>query len=162
MYDRELTQLISVAAYYLVAAESLKLPVRDLASTVTADSDRWPADRTPHPLSAIDIYSARLASAAIRLATIQEILVGDARKARASAYTNAKDLTSNNLRSATTRAIVILLRDNVGHAEHDSEGGKRAAFRRAALAQLTFAELARKLRCRHQTLAEQVRGYHDA
>ena len=162
MYDRELTQLISVAQYYLDAAESLQVQHHELVSTVSADSARWAADRLPHALSPLDIYSAHLASSAIRLATIQEILVGDPRKARASAYKNAEDLTSNNLRSATTRAIEILLRDNVGHAEYDPEGDKRAAFRRAALARLTFAELARGLRSRYQTLVGQLREYRDA
>ena len=162
MCDRELTQLISAAQYYLGAAESLQVPDHELAGAVSADSNRWSTDRRPRALSSLDIYSAHLASCAIRLATIQEILVGDARKARASAYTNAGDLSGENLRSATTRAIEILLRDNVGHAEYDPEGDKRAAFRRAALAQLTFAELAHELRRRYQTLAEQLRGFHDA
>ena len=50
MYDRELTQLISAAQYYLDAAESLHVPDHELARTVSADSDRWSADRLPHPL----------------------------------------------------------------------------------------------------------------
>lgn len=162
MYDRELTQLISTAQYYLDAAESLHVPNHELTRTVSADSDRWSADRLPHPLSLLDIYSAHLASCATRLATIQETLVGDAKKARACAYTNAEDLTTDNLSSATTRAIEILLRDNVGHAEHDPEGDKRATFRRAALAQLTFREMGRQLRRRYQTLAERLCGSEDA
>ena len=113
MCDRELTQLISAAQYYLDAAESLQVPDHELARAVSADSNRWSTDRRPRALSSLDIYSAHLASSAIRLATIQEILVGDARKARASAYTNAGDLSGENLRSVTTRAIEILLRDNV-------------------------------------------------
>jgi len=80
MYDRELTQLISAAQYYLDAAESLQVPGAELARTVSADSDQWPADRVPHDLSPLDTYSAHLASCAMRLATIREILVGDARK----------------------------------------------------------------------------------
>src|SRR6266508_3707038 len=101
MYDRELTQLISTAQYYLDAAESLHVPDHELERTVSADSDRWSADRLPHPLSPLDIYSAHLASSATRLATIQEILVGDAKEARACAYATTENLTSDNLRSAT-------------------------------------------------------------
>ena len=156
MYDRELTQLISTAQYYLDAAESFHLPDHELARTVSTDSDRWPADRLPHALTLLDIYSAHLASCATRLATIQEILIGDAKRARACAYTNTANLTSDNLSLATRLALEILLRDNVGHAEHDAEGDKRAAFRRAALAQLTFKEMGRQLRQRYQTLAEET------
>ena len=68
-------------------------------------------------------------------------------------------LGCDNLISATTRALEILLRDNVGHAEHDPEGDKRASFRRAAvLAQLTFKEMGRQLRRRYETLAKILRG----
>jgi hypothetical protein len=130
--------------------------------TVLADSDRWWVDRRPHALSPLDVYSAHLASCAIRLATIQEILVGDAKKARACAYANTENLTSDNLKSATARALEILLRDNVGHAEHDSEGDKRADFRRAALAQLTFKEMGRQLRRRYQALVEVLHAGDDA
>jgi len=73
MSDRELTQLISAAQYYLDAAESLHVPDHELARTVYADSDHWPADRVPYDLSLLDMYSAHLASCAMRLATIQEI-----------------------------------------------------------------------------------------
>ena len=83
MYDRELTQLISAVQFCLGAAESLRLPDDQLAHTAGADSDQWPSDRVPHDLSPLDTYSAHLASCAMRLATIQEILVGDAKKARA-------------------------------------------------------------------------------
>ena len=153
MYDRELTQLISTAQYYLDAADSLHLPDHELDRTVSSDSNCWSDDRLPRALSRLDIYSAHLASCATRLATIQEILVGDAKKARAAAYSNAEVLTSNNLCSAIARALEILLRDNVGHAEHDAQSDKRAAFRRAALAQLTFREMGRQLRHRYETLA---------
>jgi hypothetical protein len=162
LYDRELTQLISAAQYYLEAAESLQVPDDELARTVRADSDQWPADRVPHDLSPLDTYSAHLASCAMRLATIQEILVGDAKTARACAYANTENLGADNLKSAATRALEILLRDNVGHAEHDAEGDKRASFRRAALAQLTFKEMGRQLRRRYETLVEILRGAKDA
>ena len=98
----------------------------------------------------------------MRLATIQEILVGDAKKARACAYANTENLEADSLKSAATRALEILLRDNVGHAEHDAEGDKRASFRRAALAQLTFKEMGRQLRRRYETLVEILRGAKDA
>jgi hypothetical protein len=62
MYDRELTQLISTAQYYLDAAELLHLPDHELARTVSTDSNRWSADRLPHLLRLLDIYSAHLAS----------------------------------------------------------------------------------------------------
>jgi len=162
MYDRELTQLISAAQYYLDAAESLQVPGAELARTVSADSDQWPADRVPHDLSPLDTYSAHLASCAMRLATIREILVGDAKKARAFAYANIENLGSDNLKSATTRALEILLRDNVGHAEHDSDGDERASFRRAALGQLTYRQMGRQLRRRYEMLADILRGAEDA
>ena len=161
MYDRELTQLISTAQYYVDAAESVHVPDDELARTVSADSEHWLADRLPHPLSPLHIYSAHLASCATRLATIQEIL-RDAKTARAYAYMNAENLTSDNLRSAITRGLEILLRDNVGHAEHDPERDKRAAFRRAALAEVTFKEMGRQLRRRYQILSETLRGGKDA
>lgn len=51
------------------------MPDDERARTVRADSDQWPTDRVPHDLSPLDTYSAHLASCAMRLSTIQEILV---------------------------------------------------------------------------------------
>jgi hypothetical protein len=163
MFDRELTQLISTAKYYLDAADSLLVPDLELASIVSADSARWSADRLPHPLSPLDTYSAHLASCATRLATIHEILVGGTAPAWAVAYPNNADLTDDNLRSATTQALEILLRDNVSHAEDPpTQGVKRSQFRKAALGRLTFNEMQSHLRIRYQTLADEMREAQDA
>ena len=159
MFDRELTQLISTAKYYLEAADSLCVPDDVLAKTVSADSAGWSADRLPHPLSLHDAYSAHLASCATRLATIHEILVGGTEKAWAIAYPNDAAVTNANLKSATTEAIEILLRDNVSHAEDPStKGVKRSKFRKAALGQLTFKEMQHQLRLRYQMLADKMRA----
>ena len=115
MFDRELTQLLSTAKHYLDAADSLGVPGADLAKTVTADSANWPADRLPHELSPLDTYSAHLASCATRLATIHEILVGCTKKAWAIAYPNGAALTHENLTSAASEAIEILLRDKTAN-----------------------------------------------
>lgn len=113
MFDRELTQLISIAKYYLDASDSLPVPDQELATTVSANSASWSADRLPHLLSPLDTYSAHLASCATRLATIHEILVGGTTQAWADAYPNDANLTDDNVRLATTQALEILLRDNV-------------------------------------------------
>jgi hypothetical protein len=163
MFDRELTQLISSAKYYLDAADSLLVPDEELARTISADSASWSADRLPHPLSPLDTYSAHLASCATRLATIHEILVGGTKQAWAVAYPNNADLTDGNVKSAITQALEILLRDNVSHAEDPtSQGVKRPTFRKAALAQLTFKKMQSHLRIRYQTLADKMREAQDA
>ena len=163
MLDRELTQLISTAKYYLDAAGSLLVPDEELASTVSANSASWSADRLPHPLSPLDTYSAHLASCATRLATIHEILVGGTKQAWAVAYPNDAALTDDNVRSATTQAVEVLLRDNVGHAgDLTTQGAKRSQFRKAVLGQLTFKEIQSHLRIRYQTLADKMRGAQDA
>ena len=160
MSDRELTQLISVAKYYLDAADSLAVPDHELASTVSADSATWSTDRLPRPLSPLDAYSAHLASCATRLATIHEILAGDFKRAWAAAYPNNADPTDANVRLAITQALEILLRDNVGHAE-DPPGFRKATFRKAALAQLSFKKIRGCLQTRYQTLADKMlRGQH--
>ena len=157
MFERELTQLISVAKHYLDAAESLLVPSRELASTVSANSASWSEDRRPRPLSALDAYSAHLASCATRLATIHEILVGGTEKAWAVAYPNNATITDANLRSATTQALEILLRDNVAHAEDPkTQGVQRSKFRKAALAGLTFSDMHTHLRNRYQKLADEM------
>jgi hypothetical protein len=159
MFDRELTQLISVAKHYLDAAESLRVPDQDLARTVSADSAGWSADRLPHPLSLLDTHLAHLASCATRLATIHEILVGGTKKAWAIAYPNDAALTDDNLKSATSEAIEILLRDNVAHAEDPKTNVvKRSKFRKAALGRLTFMEMQAHLRLRYRALAEKMRA----
>jgi hypothetical protein len=159
MFDRELTQLISTAKHYLDAADSLRVPDADLANTASADSAGWSADRVPHPLSLLGTYSAHLASCATRLATIHEILVGGTEKAWAIAYPNEAALTDDNLKSATSEAIEILLRDNVAHAEDPStKGVKRSKFRKAALGQLTFKGMQDQLRARYRTLADKMRA----
>ena len=158
MCDRELTQLISAAKYYLDTADLLSVPEQELDTTVSADSAHWSADRLPHPLSPLDTYSAHLASCATRLATIHEILLGGTKQTWAVAYPNDANVTEANVRLATTRAIEILLRDNVGHAEDPTtQGVKRSKFRRATLAQLTFKEMRSHLRTRYHTLADKMR-----
>ena len=155
MDDRELTQLISTAKFYLDVADSLLVPKQELASTVSHNSASWSEDRRPHPLSSLDTYSAHLASCATRLATIHEILVGGTKKAWAVAYPNAATITDDNLESATTQAIEILLRDNVAHAEDPkTQGVKRSKFRKAAFAHLTFNDIYKRLRIRYEKLAD--------
>ena len=157
MCDRELTQLISTAKYYLDAADSLLVPDQELASTVSANSERFSADRQPHDLSQLDTHSAHLASCATRLATIHEILVGGTQKAWAVAYPFNAEITDANLNLATTQALEILLRDSVAHAEDPTEQGvKRSKFRKAALAQLTFKFIQEGLRIRYQELADKM------
>jgi len=157
MFDRELTQLISIAKHYLDAAESLLVPGEELASTVLANSTSWSEDRRPRPLSPRDTYSAHLASCATRLATIHEILVGGTEKAWAVAYPNNATITDANLESATTQALEILLRDNVAHAEDPkTQGVQRSKFRKAALARLTFNDIHKHLRIRYQNLADKM------
>ena len=157
MSDRELTQLISTAKYYLDSADSLCVPDHDLTRTVSADAAAWSADKLPHPLSPLQAYSAHLASCATRLATIHEILVGGTEKAWAIAYPNNAKVSDDNLRSATSNALEILLRDNVAHAEDPStKGVQRSAFRNAALGPLTFRGMSGQLRLRYQALAEKM------
>jgi hypothetical protein len=157
MSDRELTQLISTAKHYLDAADSLVVPNQELASTVSANSASWPKDRRPHPLSPLDTYSAHLDSCATRLATIHEILVGGTEKAWAVAYPNNATITDNNLESATTQALEILLRDNVAHAEDPkTQGVRRSKFRKAALAGHTFNDIHKRLRIRYEKLADEM------
>jgi len=157
MFDRELTQLISIAKHYLDAADSLSVLNEELASTVSANSASWSKDRRPRPLSPLDAYSAHLASCATRLATIHEILVGDTEKAWAVAYPNDATITDNNLGSATTQGLEILLRDNVAHAEDPkTRGVQRSRFRKAALARLTFRDIHEQLRIRYQKLADEM------
>jgi len=163
MSDRELTQLISTAKHYLDAAESLCVPDQDLTRTVSADSAAWFADKLPHPLSPLDTYSAHLASCATRLATIHEILVGGTDQAWAIAYPNNATVSRENLKSATSNALEILLRDNVAHAEDPStKGVQRSTFRNEALALLTLKDMSGQLRLRYQTLAEKMRGPQNA
>jgi hypothetical protein len=158
MCDRELTQLISTAKYYFDAADSLHVPDEELASTLSADSASWLVDRLPHPLSLIDTYSAHLASCAMRLATIHEILVGCTTKAWGKAYPNNANIERSNVRLGIQQAIEILLRDNVGHAEDPTtQGMKKSNFRKAAMAQLTFGEMGSNLRLRYQELADKLR-----
>jgi hypothetical protein len=157
--DRELTQLISAAKYYLDVADSLGVPASELAIIVSANSASWSTDRLPHPLSPLDTYSAHLASCAARLATIHEVLVGGTKQAWAVAYPNDANPTPDNVGSATTQALEILLRDNVGHGEAPPiEGVRKAKLRKAALSQLTFKEMHTHLRTRYQALADTLRG----
>jgi hypothetical protein len=163
MFERELTQLISTAKYYLDAANALCVQDSELDRTVSADSARWPEDRLPQTLSPLDTFSAHLASCAARLSTIHEILVGGTTQAWAVAYPNDAELTDDNVRSATAQAFEILLRDNIGHAEEPATRGmKRSKFRKAALAQLTFKEMHNRLRARYQILADKLRGASNA
>ncbi len=163
MFDRELTQLISTSNYYLDAADALRVPDQELARTVSADSASWSADRLPHLLSPLAIYSAHLGSCATRLATIHEILVAGTKQAWTLAYPNDAELTDDNVRLATAQALEILLRDNVAHAEDPTtQGAKRSKFRKAALAALTFKEPRGCLRIRCQTLGDRMREVHDA
>jgi hypothetical protein len=157
MSDRELTQLISTAKFYLDAADSLHLSEQELASKVSDDSANWPTDRVPHNLSSLDTFSAHLASCATRLATIHEILTGVG-AAWDMAYPNDAELTDPNVRSAIENAFEILVRDNVGHSEEDPSGrGKRKApFRKAVLAPLTFSDMQSHLRRRYQTLRDNL------
>lgn len=158
MCDRELSQLISTAKYYLDAADSLCVQFEDLARTVSADSAGWSTDRLPRPLSLLDMYSAHLASCATRLATIHEILVGGTGKAWGVAYPKDMPVSDDNLKLATSDAIEILLRDNIAHAENPStsKGRKKAEFRKAALDQLTFKELRGHLQHRYCELAKKM------
>lgn len=157
MCDRELTQLISAAKYYLDAADSLLVPDQELDSTVSANSERCSADRQPHALSQLDTHSAHLASCAMRLATIHEILGGGTEKAWARAYPDDSTITAENLKLATTQALEILLRDSVAHAEDPTKQGKRRSkFRKTALAQLTFKFIQEHLRVRYQELADKM------
>jgi hypothetical protein len=159
MFDRELTQLISTAKHYLDAADALRVTVDDLASTVSDYSAGWSADRLPHPLSPLQEYSAHLASSATRLATIHEILAGGTKKVWAIAYPNEAAVTDDNLQSAITEAIEVLMRDNVAHAEDpSSKGVARSKFRRAALGRLTFNEMHDQLRFRYRALADKMRA----
>lgn len=158
MCDRELTQLISTAKYYLDIADSLCVPDEDLARTVSADSAGWSADRLPHPLSLLDMYSAHLASCATRLATIHEILVGGTDKAWGVAYPKDMAGSDDNLKLATLDAIEIFLRDNVAHAENSrtNKGAKKAKFRKAVLDRLTFKELRGHLQLRYCELTKKM------
>ena len=157
MSDRELTQLISTAKHYLDAADSLSVRDQDLTRTVSADAAAWSTDKQPHQLSPLDAYSAHLASCATRLATIHEILVGGTEKAWAIAYPNGATVSDDNLKSATSSALEILIRDNVAHAEAPStKGVQRSAFRNAALGPLTFKDMSGRLRLRYQALAEKM------
>jgi hypothetical protein len=163
MFDRELTQLISTAKYYLDAADLLLVADQELASSVSANSASWSTDRRPRPLSPLDTHSAHLASCATRLATIHEILVGGTDKAWAVAYPNSAAITDDNLESATTRALEILLRDNVAHAEDPTKQGvQRSKFRKAALSQLAFKDIQKRLRIRYQQLADEMLRAQDA
>jgi hypothetical protein len=94
------------------------------------------------------------------LATIHEILVGGTKEAWGVAYPNNSTITDNNLESATTQAIEILLRDNVAHAEDPKgkRGEKRSKFRNAALHRLTFNDIHKCLRIRYEKLAEMLRA----
>jgi hypothetical protein len=158
MFDRELTQLISTAKHYLDAADSIPVLGEDLGKTVFADSAGWSEDRLPRPLSPLDTFSAHLSSCATRLATIHEILVGGTEKAWATAYPNGATITDDNLRSAMSQAIEILLRDNVAHAEEPStKGVARSRFRKAALGPLTFQDMRAQLRSRYRALADKMR-----
>jgi len=151
---RQLTQLISVAKHYLDAAASLIVASGELNRTVSTDSAGWSADRLPRPLSPLDEFSAHLGSCATRLATIHEILVDGTSQAWATAYPNDAAITDENLDAAVSRAIEILLRDNVAHAEDPAtKGKKKSEFRNAALGRLTFQELREKLRRRYEALA---------
>jgi hypothetical protein len=68
-------------------------------------------------------------------------------------------VTDDNLKSATSNALEILLRDNVAHAEDPSiKGVQRSAFRKAALGRLTFKDMSGQLRLRYQALAEKMRA----
>src|SRR6266851_3809964 len=123
MTSRELTQLISTAKHYLDVADSVPLSSADRASSVSANAASWPEDGRPHPLPPLDVYSAHLASCATRLATIHEILAGGTEKAWIVAYPDGATVTADNLNSAATSALEILVRDNVGHAEfHGNKG----------------------------------------
>jgi hypothetical protein len=162
MSDRELTQLISIAKHYLDVAGSVDVPSQDLDCTVSASSLLWPVDRLPYALSPLAEFSAHLASCAVRLATIHEILIGGTKNAWAIAYPNGAELTDDNLKLAISEAFEILFRDNVAHAEYPPEIGKtgenRSKFRRAALDPLTFKELLDHLKRRYEILAKQMQG----
>lgn len=76
----------------------------------------------------------------------------------AVAYPNVAAPTDEDLTSATSQAIEILLRDNVAHAEAPSDKGvARSRFRQTALARLTFREMRDQLRSRYVALAEKMR-----
>src|ERR1700675_2368963 len=157
MCDRELTQLISTAKYYLDAAEALFVVVADdeLDLTVTEAAKRWAHDRKPHRLCTLDTYSAHLASCATRLATIHEIHVGGMEKAWELAY--PKDghrklvITEAAITLGIKQAFEILLRDNVGHGEVDPspKARNKDKFRKAALEKITFRGIRTHLRRRY-------------
>jgi hypothetical protein len=70
-----------------------------------------------------------------------------------------RGLTDDNLKSATSQALEILLRDNVAHAEDPStKDVARSKFRRAALGRLTFQGMRAQLRLRYQALADKMRA----
>lgn len=159
MCDRELTQLISIAKHYLEAAETLSLSHEDLTRTVSSNSKAWAADRRPHPLPPLDCYSAHLASCAVRLATIHEILIGDTKEIWKVAYPYDATITDQNVSQAITNAFEILLRDNVAHSEApEAKYGKRPIFRKNALTSITFDDMYKHLRSRYENLSDKLRA----
>lgn len=162
MFKHELTQLISVAKFYLAIADEIELSRSEQDMTIEQHSVSASASLTAESLTALDRYFAHLGSAAIRLATIHEIIAGNARVAWRHAYPKPCEPTPTEIQRGIDNGFEILFRDNIAHSQHPPVTIEKAsAFREAVLGNMTAREVSSTLKTRCQKLEEEVRGYSE-
>ena len=153
---RELTQLISVAKFYLDLAESIDLSATEKELTIQANSETASSSLKATDLNNIDQFFAHIGSASVRMATAHEILAGSVSAAWKDAYPSS-GVTDHNIQSARCNGLEILLRDNIAHCEEAADKAKdRAAFRKAALSDMTPEMILSAMTNRYRLIGQQI------
>lgn len=158
MNKRELTQLISVAKFYLDLAESLKLSPSEKKVTILQNSETASNLLQAVPLTKIDEFFAHVGSASTRLSTAHEILAGSVRGAWNEVYPCPPfEVTEFNINRARNNGLEILLRDNIAHSEEpEDRAKKKAAFRKAALSEMNPETILPTIKNRYGLIAQQT------
>jgi len=156
MNKREITQLISVAKFYLDLAESIKLSPSEKQLTIQQNSERASSSLKTIALNNIDQFFAHVGSASVRLATVHEILAGNVTKAWKDAYPSL-EVTDDNIKAARNNGLEILLRDNIAHSEApEGNAKKKATFRKAALSNMNPDMILSTMKNRYGLIAQQI------
>ena len=99
MNKRELTQLISVAKFYLDLAESIELSPSEKELTIQQNSETGSSSLKAIALNNTDQFFAHVGSASARIATAHEILAGTVSAAWKDAYPSL-EVTDDNIKRA--------------------------------------------------------------
>lgn len=143
-YKREIRQLWQIARHYLAEAKKVKSLVSSLDVTSNQVAKMYAAEKVDTQTSTLNMGFANLASAGIRLHTIDETFEKADKPPVSPTYITGamKQLdysgVKNELKRNIEKYLPELLRDNVGHTEpvKTSESIRRA--RKSVLGEMTL------------------------